>query len=157
MMQKIEDWYRALAAREQRMVAIGGVAALLLLLIGAWLPVERRVGRLEQQVQTQQSDLAWLRSVAPQLATLRERRSPAGNESLVVMADRVAHETGIARSLNTQAGSDGTLNVRLEQVAFDSLLNWAGELVQRNGVRVVSANIESGTASGVVSATIVLR
>lgn len=157
MMQKIEDWYRALAAREQRMVAIGGVAALLLLLIGAWLPVERRVGRLEQQVQTQQSDLAWLRSVAPQLATLRESRSPAGNESLVVMADRVAHETGIARSLNTQAGSDGTLNVRLEQVAFDSLLNWAGELVQRNGVRVVSANIESGTASGVVSATIVLR
>lgn len=157
MMQKIEDWYRALAAREQRMVAIGGAVALLLLLIGAWLPAERRVGRLEQQVQTQQSDLAWLRSVAPQLATLRERRSPAGNESLVVMADRVAHETGIARSLNTQAGSDGTLNVRLEQVAFDSLLNWTGELVQRNGVRVVSANIESGTASGVVSATIVLR
>jgi len=80
-----------------------------------------------------------------------------GNESLVVIADRVAHETGIARSLNTQAGSDGTLSVRLEQVAFDSMLNWTGELVQHHGVRVISASIDSGAATGMVSATIVLR
>jgi type II secretory pathway component PulM len=157
MMQKLEAWFRSLALREQRMVAIGGAAALLVLLFGAWLPVERRVARLEQQVQTRQADLAWLQSIAPQLAALRERPSGTGNESLVVIADRVAHETGIARSLNAQAGGDGTLNVRLEQVAFDSLLNWAGELVQHHGIRVVSANIDSGAASGMVSATIVLR
>lgn len=157
MMQKLDAWFRSLAAREQRMVAIGGAAALLLLLFGAWLPVERRVARLEQQVQTRQADLAWLQTVGPQLAALREQPTGTGNESLVVIADRVAHETGIARSLSTQAGGDGTLSVRLEQVAFDSLLNWAGELVQRHGVRVVSANIESGAASGMVSATIVLR
>jgi type II secretory pathway component PulM len=157
MMQKLEAWFRSLAVREQRMVAIGGAAALLVLLFGAWLPVERRVARLEQQVQTRQADLAWLQSIAPQLASLRERPSGTGNESLVVIADRVAHETGIARSLNAQAGGDGTLNVRLEQVAFDSLLNWAGELVQHHGIRVVSANIDSGAASGMVSATIVLR
>jgi type II secretory pathway component PulM len=157
MMQKLEAWFRSLALREQRMVAIGGAAALLVLLFGAWLPVERRVARLEQQVQTRQADLAWLQSIAPQLASLRERPAGTGNESLVVIADRVAHETGIARSLNAQAGGDGTLNVRLEQVAFDSLLNWAGELVQHHGIRVVSANIDSGAASGMVSATIVLR
>jgi type II secretory pathway component PulM len=157
MMQKLEAWFRSLAARERRMVVIGGAAALLVLLFGAWLPVERRVARLELQVQTRQADLAWLQSIAPQLASLRERPSGTGNESLVVIADRVAHETGIARSLNAQAGGDGTLNVRLEQVAFDSLLNWAGELVQHHGIRVVSANIDSGAASGMVSATIVLR
>jgi general secretion pathway protein M len=156
-MPKLEAWFRSLAAREQRMVAFGGAAAVLLLLLGAWLPVERRVSRLEQQVQTRQADLAWLQSIAPQLAALRDRPSGANSESLVVLADRVAHETGIARSLNTQAGADGTLSVRLEQVAFDSLLNWAGELVQRHGVRVVSASIDSGTSSGMVSATIVLR
>jgi len=157
MMPKLMAWFRALAPREQRMVAIGGAAALLLLLVGAWLPVEQRVTRLERQVQVRKADLAWLQTVGPQLAALRARPAGMGNESLVVVADRVAHETGIARSLNTQAGSDGTLNVRLEQVAFDSLLNWAGELVQRHGVRVVSASIDSGTASGIVSATIVLR
>ncbi len=156
-MARLESWFRSLAAREQRMVALGGAAAALLLLLGAWLPVERRVSRLEQQVQTRQADLAWLQSIAPQLSELRDRPAGANGESLVVLADRVAHETGIARSLNTQAGADGTLSVRLEQVAFDSLLNWAGELVQRHGVRVVSASIDSGANSGMVSATIVLR
>jgi len=156
-MDAIKAWYASLAAREQRVVAFGAVAALLVLLVGGWLPVERRVSRLEQQVQTRRADLAWLQSIAPQLATLRERPVGTGGESLVVLADRVAHETGISRSLNTQSGSDGTLSVRLEQVAFDSLLNWAGELVQRHGVRVVSASIDSGAGSGMVSATIVLR
>ena len=156
-MDAIKAWYASLAAREQRVVALGAVAALVLLLLGGWLPVERRVARLEQQVQTRQADLAWLQSIGPQLATLRERPTGTGNESLVVLADRVAHETGISRSLNTQSGNDGTLSVRLEQVAFDSLLNWAGELVQRHGVRVVSASIDSGATAGMVSATIVLR
>jgi general secretion pathway protein M len=156
-MAALEAWFRSLAAREQRMVALGGAAAMLILLIAAWLPVERRVTRLEQQVQTRQADLAWLRSIAPQLSEMRDRPSGATAESLVVLADRVAHETGIARSLNTQAGGDGTLSVRLEQVAFDSLLSWAGELVQRHGVRIVSASIDSGANSGMVSATIVLR
>ena len=156
-MPKLEAWFRSLAARDQRMVALGGAAAVLLLLLGAWLPVERRVSHLEQQVQTRQADLAWLQSIGPQLAALRDRPSGASGESLVVLADRVAHETGIARSLSTQAGGDGTLSVRLEQVAFDSLLNWAGELVQRHGVRVVSASIDSGASSGMVSAMIVLR
>jgi len=98
-----------------------------------------------------------LQSIAPQLGELRARPAGGAGESLVVLVDRVAHETGIARSLNTQAGSDGTLSVRLDQVAFDALLNWAGELVQRHGVRVVSASIDSGANSGMVSATIVLR
>ncbi|MBS0387902.1 MAG: type II secretion system protein M [Proteobacteria bacterium] len=156
-MDAIRAWFNSLAVREQRVVALGAAAALLLLLFGAWLPVERRVARLEQQVQTRRADLAWLQSIGPQLEELRARPAGGGGESLVVLADRVAHETGIARSLNTQAGTDGTLSVRLEQVGFDSLLNWAGELVLRHGVRVVSANIDSGASSGLVSATIVLR
>ncbi|HVN99835.1 MAG TPA: type II secretion system protein GspM [Steroidobacteraceae bacterium] len=156
-MDAIKTWFHSLAAREQRVVAIGAAAAVVLLLAGAWWPVERRVARLQQQVQTRRADLDWLQSIAPQLSELRARPAGAGGESLVVLADRVAHETGISRSLNTQAGSDGTLSVRLEQVAFDALLNWAGELVQRHGVRVVSASIDSGAAPGMVSATIVLQ
>jgi type II secretory pathway component PulM len=74
------------------------------------------------------------------------------------MVDGVAHETGIARSVSgSQPGEDGTLSVRLEQVPFDSLVNWAGQLVQRHGVRVVSASIDGGGNVGLVSATFVLR
>ncbi len=72
--------------------------------------------------------------------------------------DGVARETGIARSLaGSQPGDDGTLSVRLEQVPFDSLVNWAGQLVQHHGVRVVSANIDGSATVGSVSASFVLR
>jgi type II secretory pathway component PulM len=156
-MNALQAWFRSLAQREQRMVLLGAGAAVLLLLLGAWLPVERRVSRLETQVQIQQADLAWLQTVAPQVSALRSGPPGTGHESLVALADRVAHETGIARALNTQAGGDGTFSVRLDQVAFDALLNWAGELVLRHGVRIVSATIDGNPTAGMVSATIVLR
>lgn len=154
----LEAWFRGLARREQRAVLAGAGACALLLLLAIWLPVERHVATLEHRVETKQADLAWLQSVAPQLATLRESPAATSSESLVVLVDRVARETGIARSLRgSQPVEDGTLSVRLEQVPFDALVNWAGELVQHHGVRVVSANIDGGAGAGTVGATFVLR
>ena len=157
-MAALLNWFRALAPREQKFVQLGVVACATLLLFAALLPFERKVAKLEQRVQAKQADLAWLKTVAPQLAAMRSAPAGAGGESLVVLADRVARETGIARSLTGSLPSgDGALSVRLESVAFDALANWAAELVQHHGVQVVSASIDSGSASGVVSATFVLR
>ena len=154
----LEAWFAGLAQREQRLVLAGAGACALLLVLAVWLPVERRVAGLEHRVQTKQADLAWLQSVGPQLAALRDSPAAASGESLVVLVDRVARDTGIARSLRgSQPGDDGTLSVRLEQVPFDALVNWAGELVQHHGVRVVSANIDGGATIGTVGATFVLR
>jgi general secretion pathway protein M len=153
----LETWFRNLARREQLMVLAGAGACALLLLFAAWLPVERRASALEQRVHQKQSDLAWLRSMAPQLADLREAPA-ASNESLVVLVDRVARETGISRSLRgSQPGEGNTLSVRLEQVPFDALVNWAGQLVQQHGVSVVTASIDGGAGVGTVGATFVLR
>ena len=157
-MEALKDWFKGLAQREQRAVLAGLGACIALLLLAALMPVEHRVASLAQRVQTKQADLLWLRSVAPQLGALRSATAGSNSGSLVVLVDRVARETGIARSLTaSQPGDDGTLSVRLEQVAFDSLVNWAGELVQHHGVRVVSANIDGGASAGSVSASFVLR
>jgi len=158
LLSKIKAWFGALAQREKYMVLGGAVVCVLVVLVAAWLPVERRVSHLKESVTTKQADLAWLRSVGPQLSALRNAAPHATGQSLVVMVDGVAHETGIARSVSgSQPGEDGTLSVRLEQVPFDSLVNWAGQLVQRHGVRVVSASIDGGGNVGLVSATFVLR
>jgi general secretion pathway protein M len=155
-MEQLLRWFHSLAPREQRVVLLGSAAAAALLLLGILLPFDRHVARLEQRVQTRQADLAWLQSVAPQLGALRATARTANGVSLVVLVDRVARESGIARSLTSQSNGDGALSVRVEQVAFDTLLNWAGELVQRHGVRVISASIEAGSNPGLVSASFVL-
>lgn len=158
MMNALRTWFNRLAPREQRVVLAGLAAAIALLLLGILLPFERHVTQLEQRVRSKQADLAWLTAVAPRLSELRSAPGAAGGESLVVLADRVARETGIARSLTgSQPSSDGAISVRIEQVAFDSLVNWVGELVQHHGVRVVSASIDSSSNAGSVSATFVLR
>ena len=150
--------FDGLLPREQRIVVGGAILAACLLLFVTLLPLEKKVSAAQQRVTTKQSDLAWMRSMAPHLATLRSTTPHSGSESLVVLADRVARDNGIARSLSgSQPGGDGTLSVRLEQVGFDALTAWAGALLQQHGVRVVSASIEHTATAGVVSATITLR
>lgn len=158
LLNKVKAWFRGLAQREQYAVLAGAGVSVAVILFAAWMPIERRVSHLEDSVRTKQADLAWLQSVGPQLVALRNAAATSGGPSLVVVVDGVARETGIARSLaGSQPGDDGTLSVRLEQVPFDSLVNWAGQLVQHHGVRVVSANIDGGATVGLVSASFVLR
>jgi general secretion pathway protein M len=158
LLATVKAWFAALAPRERYAVIAGGALCVLILLLAAWLPVERRVSHLEDSVRTKQADLAWLQSVAPQLVALRSAPANTGGQSLVALVDAVARQTGIVHSLTgSQPGDDGTLSVRLEQVPFDSLITWAGELVQHHSVRVVSANIDGGATVGLVSATFVLR
>ena len=156
-MGALSDWFNALSERERRMVLAALAAAIVVLLVAVLLPFERRVSSLAAQVATKQADLEWLKSVAPQLAGLRATTSTGGNESLVALADRVARETGVARQLKSLPSDSGGLNVRMDQIPFDALVNWAGALTQRNGVHVVSATIDSGTVAGSVSATLVLQ
>jgi len=157
-MDVVQQWFRALSEREQRIVLIGAAATLCLLLLALLLPLERRTSSAQARVATKSADLAWMRSMAPQLATLRTQAPRGTGESLVVLADRAARSAGIARSLSgSQPAGDGTLSVRFDAVGFDGLAGWAGALTQQYGVRVVSANVDAASAAGMVSATIVLR
>jgi type II secretory pathway component PulM len=151
--------FEALSTREQRTVTLGGAAALLVLFVAVLLPFEGRVGALQQRVAQKQADLAWLQSLGPQLAQLAmSPRVQNSGESLVALVDRAAREQNIAGQLaQSQPVGDGGLSVRFEQVPFDALAAWSASLVQRAGVHIVSASVESTAASGLVSASFVLR
>ena len=157
-MPTLRAWFETLTPREQRLVLIGAVLAAGLLLLGVMLPLERKVAAAQQRVTSKQADLDWIRSGAPRLTTLRGAAPRGGGESLVVLADRVARETGIARSLTgSQPAGDGSLSVRLEQVSFDALVAWIAALLQQHGVHVAASTIDRTATAGVVSATVVLR
>jgi len=157
-MSKLLQWYQGLAEREQRMVLGGALAAGVLLVLALLLPLQRAVTAGEQRLLGKQQDLAWLQAAAPQLAALGNAPPRSSGESLVVLADRVARQTGIAGSLTgSQPSGDGGLRVRVEKVAFDALAAWLGQLVQQHGVRIENASIDALPAPGTVNATLVLR
>lgn len=157
-MNRLLQWYQGRNEREQRMVLWGALAAAVLLVVAALLPLQRAVTAGEKRLSTKQQDLAWLQVAAPQLAALGDARPGGRGESLVVLADRVARQTGIANSLTgSQPSGDGGLRVRIEKVSFDALATWLGQLVQQYGVRIENASIDALPAPGIVNATLVLR
>ena len=158
MIERLTQYLQGLQPRERRMVVAGAIAAVLLIIVATVLPLQRSVAAVEQRVERKREDLQWLRSMAPQLAGLQGSGPPALRESLVVVVDRSARESGLAKSLvGSQPSGDGGLNVRLDQTPFDTLIAWLSQLRERYGVRVDSATIDAGKGSGNVTATLVLH
>jgi len=149
-------WYANLAEREKRFVLIGGIGVAVLLLLGIVLPLNRNITQARHRVTVKQADLAYIQSVTPELANA----GPMGGsgESLVVLIDSSARESGLGKSLsNSQPTGDGGLRVRLEKVAFDGMVAWLARLAQQHGVRVESAEIETAGEAGLVNAGLVLK
>ncbi|HEY4974800.1 MAG TPA: type II secretion system protein M [Steroidobacteraceae bacterium] len=159
MIARVTAYLQRLEARDRKIVLYGAIAALLLIIVATVLPLQRHVTAIQQRVERKRDDLQWLRSMAPQLSGLQASAPPRLNESLVVLVDRTARESGLAKSLVGSAPSgDGGLNVRLDQTPFDSLIGWLSQLRERYGVRVDAATIDAGKGgSGTVSATLVLH
>lgn len=158
MIERVWQYLERLEPRERRMVLSGAVAAVLLVIVATVVPLQRSVAAVEQRVERKRDDLQWLRSMAPQLAGLQRTAPPPLRESLVVLVDRTARESGLAKSLvGSQPSGDGGLNVRVDQTPFDTLIGWLSQLRERYGVRVDSATIDAGKGSGNVNATLVLH
>jgi type II secretory pathway component PulM len=144
--------------RERRLVIFGAIAAVLLLIIGVVMPLQRSVNVAADRIEHKRDDLSWLRSVAPQLGSLRTTTPQPLHESLVVLIDRTARESGIGKSLvGSQPSGNGGLNVHLEQVSFDSLVAWLSQIGEHFGVQAESATIDGTSTPGTVNATLVLR
>jgi general secretion pathway protein M len=158
MIERVSQYLQELQPRERRMVLFGAVAAVLLIIAATVWPLQHSVAAIEQRVERKRDDLQWLRSMAPQLAGLQGSAPPPLTESLVVLVDRTARESGLAKSLvGSQPSGDGGLNVRFDQTSFDALIVWLSQLRERYGVRVDSATIDAGKGSGNVTATLVLH
>ncbi|MEP7314721.1 MAG: type II secretion system protein M [Pseudomonadota bacterium] len=158
-LDSLRNRYDQLTPREQRLVLVGGIAAVLLVLLGVILPLHRSAAALDSRVARKQVDLAWMQGMAPTLAAAGPAPSvPGTQESLVVVIDRSARESGLAQSLTgSQPSGDGALRVQLEKADFNNLVAWLARLSTQNGIRVDTANIDATGEPGQVNAGIVLR
>ena len=160
-MQKIKDRINALQPRE-RIVVIGGTILVLVTAVYVFglAPLYAAVGAQAKRVEQKEGDLAWMRSVAGEVAMLSASapsRPGPSNESLVVLIDRAARECGLGSSLTGQTpnGENG-IRVRLEGAEFDKIMVCLGTLQQVHAVDVESATIDRTGKPGLVNANLVL-
>jgi general secretion pathway protein M len=140
-------------------VMFGGAGALVLAILGIVLPLNGSVSRAQERIAQKQQDLAWMQSVAPELADAGPASAtPATGRSLVIVVDRAAREAGLSSSLvsSEPSGADG-LRVRFEKARFDLLVGLIVRLAEQHGTRVESASVDGAGAPGLVNAGLILR
>lgn len=148
---------RSLSARDRRTLIIGGVIAAILFVFVVILPLDHSVAHLKAQVTQKQADLVWMRNAAPEIAAAGPMRGNSG-ESLIVVVDQSARESGLGNSLSgSQPSGTGSLSVQLEKAPFDALVGWLARLSQQNGVQIESATIDTAGQPGTVNASLVLK
>ena len=137
-----------------------GAACILLIYLAVFMPLHQAVDARAARVAHKQQDLIWLRSIAGQVQALGALQGAAGpsNESLVVLVDRTAREAGLGNALTGQTpNGDSGVRVRLESAAFDSVVQWLGNLHQQHAILIESASIDRTPSEGVVNASVVLN
>lgn len=146
----------SMSERERRMVYLCSAVAALVLVLGVIVPLDRSVAQAHQRVEKKTGDLAWMRSVAPEVSSSRPIAAPS-KESLLVVVDRSARESNLGSAFKGTAPSvAGGLSVRFEKAPFDTLIAWLARLSEQNGIRVDSATIDSAGNPGIVNASVAL-
>jgi general secretion pathway protein M len=148
---------QSLSERDRRVLLVGGAIAAILFVLAVIMPLDHSVSRLHDQVTRKQADLVWMRNAAPEIAAAGPVRSNSG-ESLIVIVDQSARESGLGSSLaGSQPSGAGNLNVQLQKAPFDALVGWIARLSEQNGVQIESATIDSAGEPGLVDASLVLK
>lgn len=151
--------FDTMSEREQRLVKFGAIAAVLILIFGVLIPLDSSVAKARARVSQKQADLVWMRGVAPVLAASGAAHNSGGNgESLIVIVDRSARESGLGKALaGSEPNGPGGIQVRMEKASFDAMVGWLSRLSQQNGIGVDGASIDTAGAPGIVNAAIMLR
>ena len=153
-MNRLKAWYSGLQAREQRVVAIGGAALCVLIVLGGiLLPLESAVSNAVKTKQTRREDLAWIRINAPEIQAGGAGVSDTG-EAPVVLVDRVGREAGLGSALRGTQPSGTGVRVQLESAPFDVLVTWLATLEERYGFAIESISVDRAAKPGVVNANI---
>jgi general secretion pathway protein M len=154
---KFRAWLDTLAERERRLVIWGGIGAAVVLFFGVLvIPLHAAASNSAERVARKQDDLAWMRSVAPELRAAGPVNDSGG--SLVVVIDQTARAVGLGSALSgSQPSGSGGIRVRLDGAPFDTLVGWLAQLQQQHGIHVESATVDRTATSGMVNASLILK
>jgi type II secretory pathway component PulM len=151
----LRGWYATLDEREQRMVAFGGAAAIVLLVAGMIWKLGSAVTVAEERVERRRQDLAWIEAVTPRLQAAPAARP---GESLTIAVDRMAQEGGLGAALaGIEPAGSGAIRARFTAASFDSLALLLARLQKERNVVAETASVSGTDDAGLVDATLVLR
>lgn len=156
----IKAWWEGLAAREQRMLSIGGaVAGVLLLYAVIWLPLNNAVSSQRDLVHNQEALLSYLTRASQTISRLRAtgvRITRPDNESLATHAETVFSSQGVSNAIKqVQQPAANETSFTFESVHFDKLMRSLQVLAQSD-INVKKFSATRTTESGLADVRVTL-
>ena len=160
----MKDWFATLAYRERVMVlvcAVFVVVAMLWLLV--WKPLDSRHDALRSSVADWETGLAQLQRVAELQGsgvTPGGETQLGANQTPVIIVDTTLRARGLSSALRRSQPTTSTgIRVEFENVAFNSLVLWLGDLSARYAmdVQAGSLSVPPQAEPGRINATLTLE
>jgi len=160
----MKTWLESLESRERLFVITAALVVIIAVIyVFIWLPLDRGHENLSLSVANWERSLAELRPLkslaqspnhAPSSATVVSAQTP------VVIVDQTLRARGLDRALKrSQPTTSSGLRVEFENVAFDDLVLWLGDLSGQFSMHVQSGSFSKAaqTGSGRINATLTLE
>ncbi len=157
----MKQYWANLQPRERHTLLGGGLVLVLILLYALVIdPFRQELLRLQQSVEAQTGELAWMQQASAEVKRLRGN-SPVAQRvtgrSLMSQVDASARSTGLSGAIKEINPEGQGVKVRLEQVSFDDMLLWLEQLNSKQGVGVSGLVMERLSQPGRVNASVVLE
>ena len=159
----MKDWFYSLEDRERLFVSIGAMIIVVALVYGfAWVPLDKKHSEATANVSDWQRSLAELRPLSGAI-TQASRGSSSGNASQrspIIIVDQTLRSRGLEQyRKRSQPTSSNGIRVEFENVAFDELVIWLGDLSEQYQMTVQAGSLSAGNRSGPgrVNATLTLE
>jgi general secretion pathway protein M len=133
---------------------------ILLVYVLVWEPLSSSRAQLQTSVQAQRNTYAWMQQAAYEIRQLSGQsasvKKPTGSllGTINNTAKPVLHGAILKR---VEEDRQQGVRVWIEQVAFDDLIGWLGQIQQQYGIRVSSLVSERHTRPGRVNVRLILQ
>ena len=160
----MKHWFEALDAREQQFVSIGAAIVVLALAYGlGWAPFDKQHAELRGDVARWERSLAELRPLRAAATTgTQSSTTPRINnqQSPIIIVDKTLRSRGLDRyRKRSQPTTSNGIRVEFENVAFDELVLWLGDLGEQYAMHLVAGSFSVGAqvSPGRINASLTLE
>lgn len=153
-------WWTQRTPRERLVLAVGGVALALILLLGlVWAPLQDSIDRRQAALAAQQDTLQWMNEVAAELPQLRPHGGASGPPAtaLLSLLESSARQRGLRQRITRmEPQGEGSVRVNLREVGFDATMQWLAQL-QAAGVYLREGQFVLADGPGSVNVSLTLQ
>ena len=136
----MRNWFESLEQRERTFVIVGAVVVVFAIFwAGIWMPLDKGHRDAQARVADWERSLSALRPLAAAPQPSGGQATPSGSvstESPVIIVDTTLRTRSLGQPKRSQPTPNG-IRVDFENVAFDDLVLWLGDLSSQYGMHVL--------------------